>query len=130
MNVDLSDLMLKRFGLSQDQVDEVQMAVVEACITFFERPDAPDREVRVLLEGLGADGEPKGLQVTIQNSGVGLADAISMPGTEESSKAARRRRNGLRVIDGLMDGIDIQSDIEGTTLVMRKFEVSRSPIGD
>ncbi len=72
-------------------------------------------------ERLGADGESKGLHVTIQGSGVGLAEVTSMPATEAKSKAARRRRKGLRIIDELMDGIDIQSGAEGTTVVMRKI---------
>ena len=95
MNVSLSDLG-KRFGLSQDQIDEVQIAVVEACISVLEPPGAPDREVKLLLKGLGTEDEPKGLQVTIQDGGVSLRDRLSVPGTEEDSKAARRRRNGLR----------------------------------
>ncbi len=121
MNANLCDPMMKRFGLSQDQIDEVRVAIVEACVSFFERGDAPGRGVRVVLERVGAEGESKGLQVTIQDSGVGLADVTSMPGTEAKSKAARRRRDGLRIIEELMDGIDIRSGAEGTTVVMRKM---------
>ena len=112
----------EQIGLSEDKIDEVQMAVVEACINAFEHSGASDREVRVLLQVLGTDDQPKGLQITIQDAGVGFTpDKIPKRRTEEPAALPRKRGYGLRIIDGLMDHVDIRSDSAGTTVVMRKM---------
>ncbi len=112
----------EQIGLSPDKIDEVQMAVVEACINAFEHSGASDREVRILLQVLGSEDEPNGLEITIQDGGGGFTpDKIPRRGSEENLKAPRKRGHGLRIIDGLMDEVDIRSDSEGTTVVMRKM---------
>ena len=55
----------EQIGLSADKIDEVQMAVVEACINAFEHSDAADREVHVLLEVLGVSDEGGSLRVNV-----------------------------------------------------------------
>ncbi|MCP3962830.1 MAG: ATP-binding protein [bacterium] len=112
----------EQIGLSPDKIDEVQMAVVEACINAFEHSGSSDREVRILLQVLGTDDQPRGLQITIRDAGVGFSpDKITRLRAEETLTAPRKRGHGLRIIDGLMDEVDIQSDSEGTTVVMRKM---------
>ena len=111
----------EQIGLSPDKIDEVQMAVVEACINAFEHSDSAEREVHILLQVLGADDRPMGLQITIQDAGIGFSLDKLRQRNEEIIKGPRKRGHGLRIIDGLMDEVDIQSDAEGTTVVMRKM---------
>ena len=112
----------EQIGLSPDKIDEVQMAVVEACINAFEHSAAADREVHVLLQVLGVGGEPRGLEITIQDTGVGFSpDKLPRRVTDKTARVPRKRGYGLKIIDGLMDDVDIQSDAEGTTVVMRKM---------
>ena len=112
----------EQIGLSADKIDEVQMAVVEACINAFEHSGAADREVHVLLQILGVSGEPRGLEITIQDTGVGFSpDKLPRRTIDETAKVPRKRGYGLKIIDGLMDDVAIQSDAEGTTVVMRKM---------
>jgi serine/threonine-protein kinase RsbW len=112
----------EQIGLSADKIDEVQMAVVEACINAFEHSGAADREVHVLLQVLGAGDDPQGLQITIQDTGVGFSpDKLTRRVADKAAKLPRKRGYGLKIIDGLMDDVDIQSDAEGTTVVMRKM---------
>lgn len=112
----------EQIGLSADKIDEVQMAVVEACINAFEHSGADDREVHVLLQVLGVGDEPRGLQITIQDTGIGFSpDKLEPRVTDETAKLPHKRGYGLKIIDGLMDDVDIQSDAEGTTVVMRKM---------
>ncbi len=112
----------EQIGLSADKIDEVQMAVVEACINAFEHSDATDREVHVLLQVLGVSGEPRGLEITIQDTGVGFSpDKLARRVTDRTARVPRKRGYGLKIIDGLMDDVDIKSDAEGTTVVMRKM---------
>ncbi len=112
----------EQIGLSPDKIDEVQMAVVEACINAFEHSGAADREVRILFQVLGSTDEPNGLEIIIQDGGGGFSpDKIRPRDTEEILNAPRKRGHGLRIIDGLMDEVEIRSDSEGTTVVMRKM---------
>ena len=108
-------------GMSADKVDEVRMAVVEACINSFEHSKADDRKVEIRFEVLGND-DPERLQITIRDSGVGFVpDSLERPKIEEKLKAASKRGWGLTIIKGLMDEVDIHSGPNGTTVVMSKL---------
>ena len=114
--------MCEQIGLSADKIDEVQMAVVEACVNAFEHSGSPDREVRILLETLGGRGEPEGLEITIQDHGMGFApDKIGEKKTKQRPGLPQKRGHGLKIINGLMDAVDIRSNAEGTTIIMRKM---------
>lgn len=114
----------EHIGMSQDKIEEVQMAVVEACINAFEHSRADDREVEMHLLVLGTDEAPTGLEIIIHDSGVGFsAEKVkkSRGRGEWSGDLPRKRGHGLRIIDGLMDKVEIRSDAEGTTVIMRKM---------
>ena len=111
----------EQIGLSPDKIDEVQMAVVEACINAFEHSGSSDREVHILLQVLGAEDKPKGLEITIRDAGSGFSLDKLPPRSEDNLTGPRKRGHGLRIIDGLMDAVEIQSDAEGTIVVMRKM---------
>ena len=111
----------EQIGLSADKIDEVQMAVVEACINAFEHSSSQDREVRVLLQVLEADDAPTGLQIVIQDHGVGFTVEQRHRGSRDRPEGPQKRGFGLMIIDGLMDDVDIRSSAEGTTVVMRKM---------
>jgi serine/threonine-protein kinase RsbW len=107
--------------MSSDKIDEVRMAVVEACINSFEHSKADDRKVEIRFAVLGND-DPERLQITIRDSGVGFApDTLERPKIEEKLKAASKRGWGLTIIKGLMDEVDIHSGPNGTTVVMSKL---------
>ncbi len=107
--------------LNSDAIDEVRMAVVEACINSFEHSGAEDRKVYVTFAILG-DGEPQKLQITIRDTGAGFEPGdVEDPSIEEKLKAVSKRGWGLKIIRGLMDEVEIHSDSEGTTIVMSKY---------
>ncbi len=106
--------------MSPDRIDEVRMAVVEACINAFEHSHSPDRKVYMTFEILG-DTEPETLRITVRDTGVGFApDSVEEPSLEQKLKAQRKRGWGLKIIRGLMDAVDIDSGADGTTVVMSK----------
>jgi len=108
-------------GMSPDRIDEVRMAVVEACINALEHSRAADREVFVTFEVLGVK-EPEKLRVTVRDSGVGFSpEDLTEPTIEEKLKSQRKRGWGLKIIRGLMDEVEIHSGSEGTTIVMSKL---------
>jgi serine/threonine-protein kinase RsbW len=107
--------------MSSDKIDEVRMAVVEACINSFEHSKADDRKVEIRFVVLGND-DPERLQITIRDSGVGFApDTVERPKIEEKLIAANKRGWGLTIIKGLMDEVEIHSGADGTTVVMSKL---------
>lgn len=112
--------MAESIAMSPDKIDEVRMAVVEACINALEHSRSPDRNVYVTFEVLGAKG-PESLRITVRDGGVGFApEAIEEPDIQAKLKAERKRGWGLKIIRGLMDQVEIHSGHDGTTIVMCK----------
>ncbi len=117
---------LARFmEMSADRIDEVRMAVVEACINAFEHSQASDRRVHLTFSVLGEGDEPRELRIVIHDAGVGFVpEEVEEPRIEEKLKARRKRGWGLKVIRGLMDKVEIRSGKNGTTVVMSKLRNS------
>ena len=108
-------------NMSPDQIDEVRMAVVEACINAFEHSAADDAKVYMTFAVLG-EPEPRELRILIRDNGVGFApDEIRDPKIEEKITASSKRGWGLKIIRGLMDEVAIDSGGEGTTVRMSKY---------
>jgi len=107
--------------MSPDRIDEVRMAVVEACINALEHSQASDREVFVTFQVLGDMG-PEKLRIMVHDNGVGFSpEILEEPTMAGKLKAVRKRGWGLKIIRGLMDEVEIRSDAEGTTVVMSKM---------
>jgi serine/threonine-protein kinase RsbW len=107
--------------MSPDRIDEVRMAVVEACINALEHSRAADREVYVTFEVLGGK-DPEKLRITVRDTGVGFSpEELAEPTMEEKLKSQRKRGWGLKIIRGLMDEVEIHSNSNGTTVVMSKL---------
>ena len=112
--------MAEAIEMSPDKIDEIRMAVVEACINAFEHSNAPNREVVLSVAVLG-DKEPEMLRIIVQDGGVGFVPGeVEKPTLERKLKAKRKRGWGLMIIRGLMDEVEIHSGATGTTVVMSK----------
>src|SRR5436305_10135940 len=108
--------------MSPDRIDEVRMAVVEACINALEHSHASDREVYVTFQVLGEGGDPDKLRIMVGDTGIGFAPAgLEEPTIEDKLQAVRKRGWGLKIIRGLMDEVEILSGADGTTVVMSKM---------
>lgn len=107
-------------GMSADRIDEVRMAVVEACINAMEHSRASDQQVHMRLAALGRQ-QPERLEITIRDQGIGFhPETVEVPSMATRIHAPRKRGWGLKIIHGLMDEVEILSDAHGTTLVMVK----------
>ena len=107
--------------MSPDRIDEVRMAVVEACINALEHSHSSEREVYVTFEVLG-EKDPEKLRITVRDTGVGFEpELMAEPRIEDKLKANRKRGWGLKIIRGLMDELEIRSGAEGTIVVMSKL---------
>jgi len=107
--------------MSPDRIDEVRMAVVEACINALEHSRSSEKEVFVTFEVVG-ERDPEKLRITVRDTGVGFSpEEIEEPTIQEKLKSRRKRGWGLKIIRGLMDEVEILSGTEGTTVVMSKM---------
>jgi serine/threonine-protein kinase RsbW len=110
--------------MSPDKIDEVRLAVVEACINAFEHSRASNRVLFLsfaVLAETRSEGEPGTLEIRVRDEGIGFApQGVEPPRMAEKLKAERKRGWGLQIIQGLMDQVEIQSGTGGTTVVMRK----------
>jgi serine/threonine-protein kinase RsbW len=108
--------------MSPDRIDEVRLAVVEACINALEHSRAADRKVFVTFQVLGEVGDPEKLRIMVHDNGVGFpSEVLQEPAGEGKLNPLQRRRHGLRIMRGLMDEVEIVSGAEGTTVVMSKM---------
>lgn len=107
--------------MSPDRIDEVRMAVVEACINALEHSHSSDQEVFVTFQVLG-DPDPEKLRILVKDHGIGFSpDELETPTMADKLKSMRKRGWGLKIIRGLMDEVEIQSGADGTTVVMSKM---------
>lgn len=106
--------------MGPDKTDEVRMAVVEACINAFEHSGAPDRMVYLNFVILGEE-EPDVLRITVRDSGSGF-DPVDLeePRIVDKLHASNKRGWGLKIIEGLMDDVEIQTGDNGTAVIMTK----------
>ena len=116
--------MAELLSMSPDRIDEVRMAVVEACINAIEHSHAVDSKVHLTFEVLG-DSEtpavPRLLRITVSDAGVGFApQGVEEPTIERKLNAERKRGWGLKIIRGLMDEVEIDSGAAGTSIDMTK----------
>ena len=113
----------KSVRMSTDKVEEVGMAVVEACINAIEHSRAEDGQLHLELAVLGLveAEEPCMLRITIQDQGVGFdRSKLVAPTIEDNLTSLRKRGWGLKIIEGLMDEVNVLSGEGGTSVVMSK----------
>jgi len=107
--------------MSPDRIDEVRMAVVEACINALEHSRSSDQEVFVTFQVLG-DPDPEKLRIMVKDHGVGFTPGVQEePAIGGKIKGPQKRGWGLKIIHGLMDEVEIRSGVDGTTVVMSKM---------
>jgi serine/threonine-protein kinase RsbW len=110
--------------MPRDKIDEVKLAVVEACINAFEHSHARDDRVHLTFR-IGRDDEegPEYLEVEVADRGEGFDQtAVEMPDLARTLGGGKRRGWGLQIIRSLMDAVAITSGDWGTRIRMRKYK--------
>lgn len=106
--------------MSPDTIDEIRLAVVEACINALEHSQAS--EVYATFQILGEGGAPDKLRIMVRDNGVGFSpDVVEEPPAGGLPKALKKRHHGIDIMRGLMDELEILSGAGGTTVVMSKM---------
>ena len=112
-------------GMGRDKIDEVKLALVEACINAFEHSGTRDEQLHLTFRiGHKEDGGREWLEVEVLDQGRGFDHSrIETPSIERSFTGDRKKRGwGLQIIKGLMDVVSISSGDWGTRILMRKYK--------
>ena len=104
-------------GLDHNKVDEIKIAVVEACINAFEHSKSAEQRISVSFSM-----DEKGLMISINDGGEGfdMDDAMAEI-AEKRSEGIGDRGWGLTLIHELMDEVSIASTDNGTLVKMLKY---------
>ena len=110
-------------GMSRDKIDEVKLALVEACINAFEHANCRDEQLHLTFR-LGREAKDREwLEVEVLDRGRGFNHAaVETPSPEKTFASHRKRGWGLQIIKSLMDDVDITSGDWGTRILMRKYK--------
>ena len=110
-------------GLSRDKIDEVKLALVEACINAFEHAHCRDEQLHLTFR-LGRESKGREwLEVEVLDKGKGFDQSrVEEPSLQKTFVSHRKRGWGLQIIKSLMDEVDISSGEWGTRILMRKYK--------
>ena len=110
-------------AMPHDKIDEVKLALVEACINAFEHAHARDDRVHLTFR-VDRDADAREfLEVDVLDQGKGFDQAsIEPPSTAKTFSGRQKRGWGLQIIRSLMDSVVITSGEEGTRIRMRKYK--------
>ena len=110
-------------GMGRDRIDEVKLALVEACINAFEHSGTQDERLHLTFR-IGTEEEGREwLEVEVLDQGKGFDHShIELPSLEKNFSGAKKRGWGLHIIHSLMDSVSISSGEWGTRILMRKYK--------
>jgi class 3 adenylate cyclase/anti-sigma regulatory factor (Ser/Thr protein kinase) len=106
-------------NLDDMQIEEIRLAVIEACINAVEHSESADRKIHIIVQLLEDI-----LEVVIQDFGEGvdidqLRDHMADRKTSHPGKLIKRGW-GLTLIESLMDQVEMTSSVKGTAIRMVK----------
>lgn len=111
----------RELGMSQQSIDEMVHAVIEACINAREHSGCADN--RIYLRFLGsAHGDGSRIDIWVTDHGRGF-DPDEARSRRPAPGEAHKRGRGLQLIEAHMDQVDISTTRNGgTTIHMVKQE--------
>ena len=109
--------------MPRDKIDEVKLALVEACINAFEHAHTRDGRVHLTFR-VGRERDAREfLVVEVLDQGRGFDQAtVETPSAEKTFSGRQKRGWGLQIIRSLMDSVAISSSEGGTRIIMRKYK--------
>jgi serine/threonine-protein kinase RsbW len=110
-------------AMSRDKIDEVKLALVEACINAFEHGHTRDDRVHLTFRVGREEGGLEFLEVEVLDQGRGFDhSSVEIPSPEKTFGGGQKRGWGLQIIRSLMDSVAVTSGEWGTRIVMRKYK--------
>lgn len=102
--------------LGKDKIDEIKLALIEACLNAFEHSKSKEKKVHIKIKM--TDDR---LEIIVRDYGVGFDPSkVKEPKIEEKLKSPSKRGWGLKIMRSLMDSVVINSHKGGTKIIMTK----------
>jgi serine/threonine-protein kinase RsbW len=118
-----ADALGEYIDMGRDKIDEVKLALVEACINAFEHAHTEDNQVHITFRVGGRRETGEWLEIEVLDRGQGFDIAgVELPSPQKTFEERRRRGWGLHIIKSLMDEVQIASGEWGTRILMRKYK--------
>ena len=102
--------------LDIDKIEEIKMALIEACINAIEHSKSEDRRIAITFD-IGE--EELKIQIADQGKGFDLGEAQKQLQARRDS-GDRHRGWGLTIMRGLMDEVEVETGESGTRITMVK----------
>ena len=102
--------------LDHNKVEEIRLALIEACVNAIEHSKSKDQKgyINFIIQ----DDQ---LEITLQDFGEGFdVDAVRHRLGERDPNRLLKRGWGLKIMEELMDSVEVQSGRKGTTIRMIK----------
>ncbi len=118
----LASVIAESMSFSDEQVEEIQLAIIESCINAFEHSKSPDQ--KVIIELIMRANE---LELKVTDQGIGFSPE-NRPQRRNSQPdlhpGMRKRGWGLEIVHALVDSVHIMSGENGTTITMIKCKTA------
>lgn len=112
----LASTLAESIDLDKDKIDEIKMALIEACLNAFEHSKSRDQMVHVRFRV-----KPEVLEITVRDYGIGFdPDDVEEANIESAILGPDRRGWGLKIMRTLMDEVFVSSHPGGTQIKMIK----------
>ena len=105
------------FGLRDDRIDDLKIAVSEACTNAIEAHDASETDERVLVS-CRADHERLEVCIEDRGSGFDVSNLPEHPPLTDPERLKFERGLGIPLIRALVDEVEFSSTGEGTAVRM------------
>ena len=103
-------------GLDTDKIDEVKMALIEACINAFEHSNSKERRIN-----LNFQISDEGMVISISDGGEGFDIEEALERIALKRNKGEKRGWGLTLMSELMDEVEVDSTEAGTVVKMIKY---------
>ena len=103
-------------GLDTDKIDEVKMALIEACINAFEHSNSQERRIN-----LNFQISDEGMVISISDGGEGFDIEEALERIALKRNKGEKRGWGLTLMSELMDEVEVDSTEAGTVVKMIKY---------
>ena len=103
-------------GLDTNKIDEVKMALIEACINAFEHSKSAEQRIN-----LNFQITDKGMTISINDGGDGFDLDEAMARIKEKRNKGEKRGWGLTLMSELMDEVEVDTCETGTLVTMTKY---------
>lgn len=118
--VHAAEELARELGMSDEHIDEMSHAIIEACINAREHSCCTDRRIYLRFVGTRAADQSPTIEIWITDHGRGFDPAEARKRRHGMPASPKKRGWGLQIIEAHMDEVEILSGTDGTTIYMVK----------